>query len=380
MMSVQGEAKVTETTTTTTSNQTEDAGPVIFVPGFKGSRLVDAETGEVRWLTAWGALALAGPPALALPGAHALAPAGALESLLGGMYPVYAPFLRAARSRWGARLHVFAYDWRQSCVATARELETFLLRLLQNAASAAPPTLIVHSMGGLVTWALLSRLANLQEEDEQEQRAQLLEWMSRARVVFVGTPFQPIEALLEDMTPGTPAHCRYLPAAVLATHPAAYELLAPPRSACDARLHDTEHWAQRGVGAFACADVPRARAAELVRAGLAGADAFRTHTLRADFAGTPLAHVRAAVVAGRTRPTKTGLPAAFFDCAAPLDWRAVPRTPGDGRVPLASAVALPAGLDFRTVVLTPNDHGALLNDFKALLLAISSLDSSVEDS
>lgn len=368
-----------------------DAGWVVFLPGFKGSRLVDAQTREVLWLTAWGALPFTPVPPLALPDTRAVAADGALESLLGGLYAVYAPFLRFARGRWGARLSVFAYDWRQGNAATARRLEAHLAQLLRSAAQdtpAAPLTLIVHSMGGLVVWALLSRLAAeaADRDDEEsgdtndEERRRLVACVARARIVFVGTPFEPVEALLEDMTPGTRAHCAYLPAAVLATHPAAYELLAPPRAACDARLHDAAFWAARRVGVFGTAppQPPECRAA--VQDMLARADAFRTRTLRADFAHTPFARLRVAAVASRARPTKAGLPAAFFDTSAALDWDTCPRAPGDGRVPFRSATAVPAGLDLCAVALTPNDHGTLLNDSAALLEALAALDAPPQPS
>lgn len=360
---------------------------MVFLPGFKGSRLVDAQTREVLWLTAWRALPFAPAPPLALPDTRAVAADGALESLLGGLYAVYAPFLRAARLRWGTRLHVFAYDWRQDIAATAQHLATFLTQLRREhehecGDDCAPPTLIAHSMGGLVVWAMLSRLVadEHQEDEDEERRQQLASWVARAKIVFVGTPFRALEPLLEDMTPGTAAHCGYLPAPVLATLPAAFELLAPARAACDPRVHDAAVWARHRVAVFGTTPPQSPERTEqlcaAVREMLAAADAFRTHALRADFAHTPLAHLRVAIVAGRTRATKTGLPPAFFDDAstAPLDWRTCPRTPGDGRVPHAAATAVPAGLDVRAVVDTPNDHGALLNDEDALLKALRALE------
>ena len=389
----------------------------VFVPGFKGSRLVDAKTREALWLSIWGALPFTPVPPLALPGERTLqlegfhcnkgpvVPDGPLESLFGGVYQVYGPFLRFARKRWGAAFSSFAYDWRQDITATAKLLEDYLIDLLGIEAGGHQQkrrsvTLIAHSMGGLVVWAMFSHLVAVLEErqsaddeeeskqegkegeeaPEREHRAKLVALAkataAHVRVVFVGTPFQALEAILEDMTPGTAMHYSYLPSDVVFTFPSAFELALPPRDQCDPQLYDADFWERRRVAAFGAPALQRELATEfraIARDMLDAAAQFRAHALRPDFAGTALAGVRVATLTGSSHLTKTGLPAAFFDLATPIDWQSFKREPGDGRVPHSSATALPAGLEVVAHVSSKGDHGGILRDTAAVLEAVEAL-------
>ena len=121
-----------------------DAAPVILIPGVFGSRLRDRTTGDEVWPGPWWRVLFSSYPELALefdpttqqPLPSRLEPYGIAEQVFGRDF--YRPILQTL-SRYGGyapgtlgmpaakgerRYYVFAYDWRQDNVASARELGT----------------------------------------------------------------------------------------------------------------------------------------------------------------------------------------------------------------------------------------------------------------
>jgi len=363
----------------------------VFVPGFKGSKLVDEKTREVIWLTGWGVfsvppLALPGERTLQLEGFHChkgpLVADGPLESLFGGLYQVYNPFLKFAKKTWGDRFSTFAYDWRQDNGLIARELKDYIIKNFIKDDDKQKKTktrlnFICHSNGGLVIWALLSQLAAVHGTDGcTETDGKVISLMQNAHILFEGTPFLPIEPLLADITPGTAGHYWFLPSDVLCTFPSLFELMLPERAQCDPLMYDVDFWIKRSIGVFNTAGMQPELVTEfkaIVRDMMEMADNFRSKVLRADFAGTPFEGLPIGIICSKTRPTPNGLPASLFDATIPLDWTTFKMEPGDGRVPYSSATSPPSGLTLDGIFHSAKEHGSLLEDAQLLLEALSTI-------
>lgn len=144
------------------SAQTQTA--VVFVPGFKGTTLIDRASGKRVWLTAgqalWGrrSLAIAADDlAIANPLQLTAGPILDQVRVLPGVLTndVYGGALRALQAALpsGATLDVFSYDWRQRPETIASDLAARLAAL--SASGIDDIRIVAHSMGAMVTaWAL----------------------------------------------------------------------------------------------------------------------------------------------------------------------------------------------------------------------------------
>ena len=207
---------------------------VVFIPGFKGSSLLDPSTGRRAWITASVALRRRGgyplaidQAALAIDGATRLVAEDVLSSLplLPGMlsYPFYGPWLKLLRAKLAGRaqLVTFAYDWRRDNATTAALLAQRVERL--RAEGAPQVHLIAHSMGGLVSSYYLRYGAQPPEKAIET-------WEGAAKVaslVVAGTPFYGMMRAFRDMIQGSLAlrNQALLDPVALSSMPSIYQLL-----------------------------------------------------------------------------------------------------------------------------------------------------------
>lgn len=254
-----------------------ERNPVIVIPGILGSRLVDAESGQVVWgafgggsvdaTTPEGARICALPMKRGVPLAElrdAVRSDGALDRLrlkllfLPWELSAYANLLGAlgaggyrdqGLAEKGAvdygdehfTCFQFDYDWRRSNVENAQRLHAFILEktayvegvLTERYGIAQPDVrfdIVAHSMGGLLTrYYLRYGAADLPENGDVPE----LTWAGAAhveRLIMVATPNAGSLKALEQCRDGLylPTQARYS-AAVLGTMPSLYELLPRPR-------------------------------------------------------------------------------------------------------------------------------------------------------
>lgn len=152
---------------------------VIFIPGIKGSELVDTYASD--WPSRW-ARPVNDPTALALDGGrhdagadHFLQPARLLQE-------AYGPIMHKLRDWLAPELvYAFSYDWRQRLEVSAKRLVAMLEEVCEREQLAGrTPQLkfVTHSMGGLL---LRSALA---VRNRREPFADV------SRVVFIAPPFR----------------------------------------------------------------------------------------------------------------------------------------------------------------------------------------------
>jgi len=222
--------------------------PLVFIHGIKGSVLSDTQ-GTVHWLNVWQGLGLTSTD-LRLPlkwqgevqerdGLVATAPLSAV-----GWHEVYAPFLNWA-SASGRVFCPFAYDWRRDNQENTGEFVKFLEKV-SGETGQTRVQVAAHSMGGLITFAVLNRRPDLFHS-----------------VLFAGVPFGSSISFLEDMHSGTSNgfNKRILNPQVLFTFVSPYTLFpADPKESglADAHgnriMHDwfsVDDWSRQKLGIFA---------------------------------------------------------------------------------------------------------------------------------
>lgn len=237
---------------------------VVFVPGFYGSALADAETGERFFLSAWVALfgrtPLALPePDLGVPGARRLVPDGVLEfiRIVPGLYgyDVYGDALEFLRDVSSSHAEVvpFDYDWRQDLHRTVLRLDGVVREL--RARGAGRIVLVGHSMGGLVA-AYYARYGAASPDVAVDLPGTVT---TVDAVAMLGVPFHGAMTAFRNLQTGTSLGPAKTPLAQesLATFPAMYHLVPRGESGgyLDARLkptaepmHRFERWERDGLG------------------------------------------------------------------------------------------------------------------------------------
>jgi len=222
----------------------------VFVPGFKGSVLVDADSGEEIWVTAYQALFGSESLQLALPGEEGsedsgddevgddsenkekflnLRPYGLLRSVTVipwlANYSVYQPVVERIQeaSAGDATLFNFDYDWRQDLTSSAAQLDKFIRSLKLSGYHKV--TLVAHSMGGIVS-AYYLRYGAQPLETAQENWAGAADVDS---VIFAATPFLGALTILRDMQKGVQSglNTTLLSPEAMSSFPASYQLLPP---------------------------------------------------------------------------------------------------------------------------------------------------------
>jgi pimeloyl-ACP methyl ester carboxylesterase len=356
-----------------------DAAPVILIPGVFGSRLRDRETGDEVWPGPWwrvlfssyADLALEFDPLTLQPKPSRLEAHGIAEQVFGRDFyrPIvetltrhggYAPgVLGQAAKKGERRLYVFAYDWRQDNVASARQLHELIEAIRRDYAD---PTLRVdlaaHSMGGLVARYYL-RFGTRDVLDGTPQQV-AMDGSARVRkLVLLGTPNLGSASSLHAFISGervglgriAPRTLASMPSGFqLFPHPLTHWLIGPDGQPRDEDLFDSATWLRHGWSIFAPGAAPP---------GAAERRAFAHHLERGRrmawmlSVAEPVSPIRYVLFGGDCRLTPARLMVETVDgrdltrllpheIKAPqpgVDYEELMLEPGDGRVTKPSLLA-----------------------------------------
>ena len=345
----------------------EAVRPLVFIPGLMGSNLARAD-GDKAWLLARHGLGLSTPD-LRLPldwqqqsqQRDALQPAGIVMdvSLIPGLIgqAVYAPWADFASTIPNRPLYIFSYDWRRDNNETAARFEIFLDELKQQYNGRAAQV-VAHSMGGMISLAVLNRRPELME-----------------RVVFVGVPFRGGVGYLDNMHRGTSigANAGLLAPEVLFSHTSVYSFypagqafentdIVRDENGNDLRLdfYEPQTWQDHQFGVFAAesadwrGDVQQ-RLAFLKQALDRGREFRRAMRPRQPASAYP----PVLVVGGKQHGTLAYTQRLAGACCR-WDFDDTPREPGDGSVLYRDM--LPPEPIAHKVTLSTYWHSYLLND------------------
>ncbi|KAJ3152236.1 hypothetical protein HDU89_001455 [Geranomyces variabilis] len=166
-------------------------GDLVLLGGMYGSFLADKKTGQTAWLTTDHLFGFTSVDVgLSLDDVDdRLVPAGVLDRI--GPINICADLVReftaqAACSKGKFRFSPFGYDWRRDPEHSAKALEAHLEEIYARNGG-HPITVVAHSMGGLITLAVVNRRPDLVRG-----------------VVFVGTPFGGVPCILWQLRRGIP--------------------------------------------------------------------------------------------------------------------------------------------------------------------------------
>lgn len=230
------------------SEQTQP--PLIVIPGILGSRLYNTRTRAEIWPgSAWNllfdrkeSLALQIDPQTLEPLDDGVEARGLFEAALGNDF--YGEILRTLErsghyergsigqpaDRAHRRYYVFAYDWRQDNVVTARKLDALIAQIREDYGDPALKVdILAHSMGGLV-----ARYYARYGMDDVLGGNEFVATMSGGRnihtLILLGTPNLGSADSLHGFIAGAKVGLRRIPTEVLATTPSFYELFPHPLS------------------------------------------------------------------------------------------------------------------------------------------------------
>lgn len=207
---------------------------VIFIPGWKGTELLDSETGNRVWVSAAEAVRNRSTLTLNNPDAgfynkQTLIPNGILKgvSVIPDYLEVdaYGATIKALESACGASCKVkpLPYDWRLDLIEPIRLLD----KAVNAEISAGNEVILVaHSMGGLIAaYYLRYGAVDLLDASENWSGAKLVKG-----VVFAGVPFRGALTIFNDMQNGirTGLNRSLLSIEAVSSFPSSYYLLPHP--------------------------------------------------------------------------------------------------------------------------------------------------------
>lgn len=261
--------------------------PLIFIPGFLGTKLKDPGTHDVAWGTMTNILMGGDSDDLALaiePGAtdvpgERMEPYAIYDSLWGIEY--YREVLRSLRTaggytfgeiddpKPGDNAFVFLYDWRRDNVESAALLARAIERL---ARFYGDPDLrfdlLAHSQGGLIArYYIKYGDAPLPPEGEPP-RPTMAGARHAGKVVMMGTPNRGCLEALKILHTGLKKVFRPIRPEVVFTMPSIYQMLPPPEEILFASatgepiildLYDAATWEREGLSFFSRAVQERMR-------------------------------------------------------------------------------------------------------------------------
>ncbi|WP_165475097.1 lipase/acyltransferase domain-containing protein [Legionella yabuuchiae] len=217
---------------------------LLFIPGFKGSSLVDQE-GQLVWPTFIAAqldhkTSLRNHvPEIDSVNSRRFKSSGVIEdiSIIPGLYKIniYAKFFQAFKrcSPEDTELIPFHYDWRQDLMMVVPRLKSLIERLKKEKRGTID--IVCHSMGGLITSYVLQMF------DEPVLR----------HVYFVAVPFQGTLKALLDLIQGSSfgLNKTLLSSKAMASFASIYYLLPRyPAATPNYSLLDIETWKQFNLG------------------------------------------------------------------------------------------------------------------------------------
>ena len=219
--------------------------PVVLIHGALGSRLNDVSSGKEVWPGSLRKILFSNYEILKydidaetlLPAPSRLSTSGIARSAWGVDYygrildilehaGGYAPGLPGTAAMPGEqRYYVFAYDWRQDNVESARQLDAFIERIREDYSD---PTLkvdiIAHSLGGLITRYFI-RYGTVDVLDDNDFPVSQYGASRIRRVVLLGTPNLGSIGALRTLIAGYKVGLNSIPPEVVATFPSTYQVL-----------------------------------------------------------------------------------------------------------------------------------------------------------
>ncbi len=237
---------------------------VIFIPGFYGTRLVQAADRRIVWLSARQAVfgsKTAARTGFEVAGAMELDPSTVLDRIpvLPGIYSVdvFGGFLHELRDRLSTtesqpHLHLFAYDWRDDYLVAVKKLARLITELENKDAGSI--SIVAHSMGGLLTSYYL-------RYGHQDPEAAVETWEGAThidKVILATVPFKGSMTALRNMKHGARfgLNTTLVKAQAFATFPSVYEMMptyAPVLLDAELKplpltLFESDLWQQYGWG------------------------------------------------------------------------------------------------------------------------------------
>lgn len=225
----------------------QQQAPVIVIPGVLGSRLQRPDGAELWPGSSWNLLftqkrnlALSIDPQTLEPEDDGVSASGLFEGVFGRDF--YGEILRTLEHSGGyqrgtpgtpvsgtmRRYYVFAYDWRQDNVRTARKLDTLIEQIRKDYGNPQLKVdVIAHSMGGLVTRYYIN-YGTRDVLDGDDFPVNLGGAAKLRTVVLLGTPNLGSAQSLHSFLIGADVGLRRIPTEVLATMPSLYELFPHP--------------------------------------------------------------------------------------------------------------------------------------------------------
>ncbi len=322
--------------------------PIVFVPGIKGSALAD-ERGDIVFLTRLEAMGLSNP-GLASPtrfegsvqdrdgrqAAGILREMFIVPGLIGE--DIYGPWIDALAHQQRPA-YLFPYDWRRDNLETLDELATFVAQVREL--HGKPVQLIGHSMGGMLSLALLAHGST-----------------DIAKLALVGSPLRGGIGFMPDLHDGVSVGLSgsLLGPDVIATFPSVYSFFpSTPGTDVDIPMldfFDPKAWPIAKLGPYKDGRSPSAEFGAFFATAIERAKEFRRLVELEPETSIPIT-----IVAGDAHPTLTSM----RHDGATWDFASTARTPGDGRVPLDRTQPRRSKYDLLT---TPAEHAGLLNDPK----------------
>ena len=231
-----------------TGSQLPDATPLIVIAGAFGSKLRDRNSGLEVWpgtatrllFGEYRDLALDFDPDTLQVKPDALEAFDITDAALG--HDFYGQLLDTlqrfggyVRSKPGEpapngerRYYVYAYDWRQDNVESARGLERLIQEIRRDYNDPSLKIdIIAHSMGGLIARYYL-RYGPVDVLDGTEQLVTLYGTSRVRKLILLGTPNMGSASSLHAFLTGEPVVFRRIPQEVLATMPSGYQLFPHP--------------------------------------------------------------------------------------------------------------------------------------------------------
>ncbi len=343
--------------------------PIVFVPGIKGSKLID-DKGDLRWLDAATALGFSTPDLRLSGESRELKPNGALDRITAVPYlidvAVYAPWLKAMSEQDEIDFYVFSYDWRKKNLDSRDQLIEFLEEIGKK--YQRKPILIGHSMGGMLSLSAINLKPSLVQ-----------------KVVFVGVPFRGGIGYMKDLHVGvgTGINSKIQSPCMIARYETVYGFF-PRLNTWDSKdvvvdsqgktleldLYDGKVWKENHLGFYAqkCepADIP---SDEEFQINLNNSWKFRESlTPSKDLLKSKLPMlvihgnnllVRKAMTKLERQPNLNSNEKNFY-----WDLEIAPKEMGDGSVSYANSLP-PEPLVYQSI-LTTYEHSALLNDPKVI--------------
>jgi len=301
--------------------------------------------------------------------------AGTILEYVGGLFPVYGPFINHMNSL-GRTFYPFAYDWRRDLNETTLRFQDFL-RIVHKKHN-QKIQIIAHSMGGLITLASINthdgELLNGGENRNDNDGAQKVGIIDIVHsVVYAGVPFHRGIGFLKDMMLNLPTgrNTKILNPSVMFSFPSVYtffptkenpRLWDKEKKLIPVDFYDPQDWIQHKFGIFS-KNPPTPEQFEHLKNCTAQAKLFRSKIVALPNVTYP------PTVILSSHSVRT--PTKFTLDSDRVDFEAAEYEMGDGRIVNATP---PVGIPYKNFE-TAQEHQCLLNDLVVVDQILKSLGS-----